>query len=84
MRGGLVDARRGHGLLGDRVEAGLLQEVDKVQRGRVGELVDLAAELGGVPLEHDEELLGEPGLVLLVDELVREDAHALVLPESEE
>ena len=84
LRDRLVDARRGDGLLRDRVEAGLLEEVDKVEGGRVGEAIDVGAELAGVRLEHDKDLLAEPRLVLLVDELVREDAHALVLPESEQ
>ena len=81
---GLVHFGRRQQLARLRILVGVAQEVDKVNVLLALELLDVGAELGGKRLQHDEDLLGEPRLVLLVDELVREDAHALVLPQREQ
>ena len=55
-----------------RILVAVAQEVDVLL---ALELLDVGAELGGKRLQHDEDLLGEPRLVILVEELVREDAQ---------
>eukprot|EP00965_Chrysotila_dentata_P076675 2531057-Pleurochrysis_carterae.AAC.1 len=77
---GLVDLGRRQQLACLNVLGLLAQKLD--EEGLVLEL----GRLGGahVRLEHLVDGGGEPALVVVVDELVREDAHALVLPQLQE